>query len=290
MAARPIASATISFGLVSVPVKLFSAAESSGTISFNWLHKECGTRLKQQYVCPKDDEVVEKDDMIKGYEFSKGQYVLFTPDEIKALDEKATNSIDVNEFVPLKLVDRVYVDRVYYLGPDKGGERAYKLLGEALKETGRAGLGQYAARGKQNLVLLRPQDGVLVMEQLHYANEVRPPSEVDVPDTTVKPTELALAKQLIEQGSTDEFHPENYHDNVRDRILESIQGKVEGHEITTEPAEAPEAKVIDLMEALKASLSKQTAAAAATEKKESKKAGKKATSAPAAKSKKRKAG
>lgn len=290
MAARPIASATISFGLVSVPVKLFSAAESSGTISFNWLHKECGTRLKQQYVCPKDDEVVEKDDMIKGYEFSKGQYVLFTPDEIKALDEKATNSIDVNEFVPLKLVDRVYVDRVYYLGPDKGGERAYKLLGEALKETGRAGLGQYAARGKQNLVLLRPQDGVLVMEQLHYANEVRPPSEVDVPDTTVKPTELALAKQLIEQGSTDEFHPENYHDNVRDRILESIQGKVEGHEITTEPAEAPEAKVIDLMEALKASLSKQTAAAAATEKKESKKAGKKATSTPAAKSKKRKAG
>lgn len=290
MAARPIASATISFGLVSVPVKLYSAAESSGTVSFNWLHKECGTRLKQQYVCPKDEAVVEKDDMIKGYEFSKGQYVLFTPDEIKALDEKATNSIDVNEFVPLKLVDRVYVDRVYYLGPDKGGERAYKLLGDALKETGRAGLGQYAARGKQNLVLLRPQDGVLVMEQLHYANEVRQPSEVDIPDTTVKPTELALAKQLIEQGSTDEFHPENYHDNVRDRILESIQGKVEGHEITTEPAEAPEAKVIDLMEALKASLSKQTAAAASTEKKAGKKPGKKAASEPAAKTKKRKAG
>jgi DNA end-binding protein Ku len=290
MAARPIASATISFGLVSVPVKLYSAAESSGTVSFNWLHKECGTRLKQQYVCPKDETVVEKDDMIKGYEFSKGQYVLFTPDEIKALDEKATNSIDVNEFVPLKLVDRVYVDRVYYLGPDKGGERAYKLLGEALKETGRAGLGQYAARGKQNLVLLRPQDGVLVMEQLHYASEVRQPSEVDIPETTVKPTELALAKQLIEQGSTDEFHPENYHDNVRDRILESIQGKVEGHEITTEPAEAPEAKVIDLMEALKASLSKQTAAAASSEKKETKKGSKKAAAVPATKSKKRKAG
>lgn len=289
MAARPIASATISFGLVSVPVKLYSAAESSGTISFNWLHKECGTRLKQQYICPKDDEVVERDDMIKGYEFSKGQYVLFTPDEIKALDEKATNSIDVNEFVPLKLVDRQYVDRVYYLGPDKGGERAYKLLGEALRETGRAGLGQYAARGKQNLVLLRPQDGVLVMEQLHYANEVRKPSEVEVPDTQVKPAELALAKQLIEQGATEEFQPEKYHDQVHDRIMEAIEGKVEsGTEITAEPTEAPQAKVIDLMEALKASLGKKGAAAAA-ERKEPKRAGKKAAETPA-KGKKKKAG
>jgi DNA end-binding protein Ku len=286
MAARPIATATISFGLVSVPVKLFSAAESSGTISFNWLHKECGTRLKQQYVCPKDDVVVERDDMIKGYEFSKGQYVLFTPDEIKALDERATNSIDVNEFVPLKLVDRQYVDRVYYLGPDKGGERAYKLLGEALKETGRAGLGQYAARGKQNLVLLRPQDGVLVMEQLHYANEVRKPTEVEVPDTQVKPAELALAKQLIEQGATEEFQPEKYHDQVHDRIMEAIEGKVEsGAEITAEPGEAPAAKVIDLMEALKQSLSRKDAA----ERKEPKRAGKKAAEAPA-KGRKKKAG
>lgn len=275
MSARPIASATISFGLVSVPVKLYSASESSGNISFHWLHRECGTRLRQQYICPKDDTVVDRDDMIKGYEFSKGQYVLFTPDEIKALEEKATNSIDVNEFVPLALVDRVYVDRVYYLGPDKGGERAYRLLGEALKDTGRAGLGQYAARGKQNLVLLRPMDGVLVMEQLHYANEVRQPSEVEVPDTPVKPAELALARQLIEQGASDEFHPEAYHDQVRDRILESIQRKVEGEEITAEPVEAPQAKVIDLMEALKASLAKPTATAAATEKKETKKAAKK---------------
>jgi len=286
MSARPIATATISFGLVSVPVKLYSASESSGSISFNWLHKSCGTRLKQQYVCPKDEVSVEKDDMIKGYEFSKGQYVLFTPDEIKALDEKATNSIDVNEFVPLKLVDRVYVDRVYYLGPDKGGEKAYRLLGEALKETGRAGLGQYAARGKQNLVLLRPQDGVLVMEQLHYANEVRKTSEVELPDTQVKPAELALAKQLIEQGSTDEFHPERYHDQVHDRIMEAIEKKVEGgKEITSEPSEAPQSKVIDLMAALKASLSKKADAAEA-ERKEAKRPAKKASET----KKKRKAG
>jgi len=292
MAARPIASANISFGLVSVPVKLFSAAESSGNVSFNWLHKKCGTRLKQQYVCPNEEVVVEKDDMIKGYEFSKGQYVLFNPEEMKALEEKATNSIDINEFVPLDKVERVYLEKVYYLGPDKGGEKAYKLLGEALKDSKRAALGQYAARGKQNLVLVYPQDGRLVMEQLHYANEVRKPTEVDVPDTQVKPAELALAKQLIDQGATDEFNPGAYHDQVRDRVLESIQQKVEGHEITAEPEAAPETKVIDLMEALKASLAKGSSTMEAASK-PAKKAGKKATedaapAKPAAK-KKRKA-
>jgi DNA end-binding protein Ku len=274
MAARPIASASISFGLVSVPVKLFSAAESSANVSFNWLHKKCGTRLKQQYICPNEEVVVEKDDMVKGYEFSKGQYVLFSPEEIKALEEKATNSIDINEFVPIDKVERVYLEKVYYLGPDKGGEKAYKLLGEALKDSKRAALGQYAARGKQNLVLIYPQDGRLVMEQLHYANEVRKPTEVDIPDTQVKPAELALAKQLIDQGATEEFNPEAYHDQVRDRVLESIQQKVEGKEITAEPEAAPETKVIDLMEALKASLAKSGGEAAP-------KAGKKATKKPA---------
>jgi DNA end-binding protein Ku len=289
MAARPIASANISFGLVSVPVKLYSAAESSANVSFNWLHKKCGTRLKQQYFCPNEDVVVEKDEMIKGYEFSKGQYVLFNPEEIKALEEKATNSIDINEFVPLNKVERVYLEKVYYLGPDKGGEKAYKLLGEALKDSKRAALGQYAARGKQNLVLVYPQDGRLVMEQLHYANEVRKPTEVDIPDTQVKPAELALAKQLIDQGATEDFNPEAYHDLVRDRVLESIQQKVEGKEITAEPETAPETKVIDLMEALKASLAR---GSGETEAKQGKKAAKKSaeTEAPAkAGKKKRKA-
>jgi DNA end-binding protein Ku len=255
MPPRPISSATISFGLVSVPVSLYSASESAATVSFNMLHKACGTRLKQQYICPKEGEVVEKDDIAKGYEFAKGQYVTFTPEEIKALDEKATNSIDIVEFVPLATVDRIYLEKVYYLGPDKGGDRAYRLLGEALKETGRAALGQYSARGKQYLVLVRPLDGVLVMEQLHYAGELRPASEVPHPDTPVKEAELALARQLIEQSSNDEFRPENYHDTVRDRVLEAIQNKVEGQEITAEAA-PPETKIIDLMDALKASLAK----------------------------------
>jgi len=256
MTARSIGSATISFGLVSVPVSVYSASESAARVSFNMLHKKCGSRLKQQYLCTKDGEIVEKDDIAKGYEFSKGQYVLFSPEELKALEEKATNSIDIAEFVPLPKVERIYVDKIYYLGPDKGGERAYRLLSEALKETNRAALGQYAARGQQNLVLVRPMDGVLVMEQLHYADEIRPASEVPIGEGEVKKSELALAKQLIEQTSTDVFKPENYRDNVKDRVLEAIHKKVDGQEITAEPAPEQGAKIIDLMEALKASLGK----------------------------------
>jgi DNA end-binding protein Ku len=258
MPPRPIGSANISFGLVSVPVSLYSASESSANVSFNMLHKKCGSRLKQQYICPTENVVVEKDDIAKGYELSKGQYVRFTPEEIKALDEKATNSIDIAEFVPLDSVDRMYLDKVYYLGPDKGGDRAYRLLGEALKVTGRAALGQYSARGKQHLVLVRPLDGVLVMEQLHYAAELRPAAEVPHPETPVKEAELALARQLIEQSATDEFRPENYRDTVRERVLDAIQAKVEGQEIIEEAA-PPETKIIDLMDALKASLAKQGA-------------------------------
>ncbi len=251
-----MASATISFGLVSVPVNLFSTSESAASISFNLVHKKDGTRLKQQYICPKDGEVVERDEMAKGYEFAKGQYVVFSPEELKALDEKATNTIDVNEFVPLSEVDRLYLEKAYFLGPDKGGERAYRLLSKALEETGRAAVGQYSARGKQYLVLVRPMDGVLVMEQLHYQAELRSAADVPIPDVPVKEGELALARQLIEQTATDEFHPENYRDTVRERVLDAIQQKVDGQEITAEVSEQPETKILDLMEALKASLGK----------------------------------
>src|SRR5687767_2250550 len=256
MPARSIANATISFGLVTVPVEVYSTGESAASVSFNMLHKDCGTRLKQQYVCPKDEVVVERSDMVKGYEFAKGQYAVFSPDEIKALDQKATNTIDISEFVPLDKVDRIYLEKAYYLGPGKGGDRAYRLLADALNETGRAALGQYAARGRQNLVLVRPMDGVLVMEQLHYADELRTAKEVPTGDAAVKPLELKLAVQLIEQASTDEFKPEAYSDTVRERVLEAIQQKVEGHEITSEPEPETGTKVLDLMEALKASLAK----------------------------------
>jgi DNA end-binding protein Ku len=256
MPARSIGNATISFGLVSVPVNLYSSSESKTSVSFNQLHKKCGTRLKQQLVCPKDNnEVVPRDEIVKGYEFAKDQYVVISAEELKALEEKATGMIDVLEFVPLAQVDREYLEKVYYLGPDKGGDRAYRLLAAALKETGYAALGQYAARGQQHLVLLRPLNGVLVMEQLHYADEVRPTTEVTVPEGDVKPTELTLAKQLIAQSATDTFEPAKYKDTVRERVLEAIQQKVEGQEITADTTpDGSGGKIIDLMEALKASL------------------------------------
>ena len=254
MSAHSIGSATISFGLVSVPVKMFSAGEASAAISFNWLHKKCGSRLKQQYMCPKDNEKVEKEDMVKGYEFSKGQYVLFTPDELKQLKEKGTGSIDVAEFVEQAHVDRIYTDKSYFLGPDKGGERAFRLLADALKKTGRVALGQYIARGKQYLILIRPMDNGLVLEQLRYANEVRSIADVPIPKTEVKKGEMDMAVELIERGSTAAFHPENYSDKRRKNILDQIQRKVDGKEFTEEPEQAPKTQIIDLMEALKASL------------------------------------
>ena len=279
MAARTIGSATISFGLVSVPVNLFSSSEPTASISFNMLHTTCGSRLKQQYLCSKEGTVVEKDETTKGYEFAKGQYVLFSAEEIKALDEKATNSIDIAEFVPLAAVDRIYLEKVYYLGAGKGGERAYRLLVAALAETGRAAVGQYSARGKQHLVLVRPMGDILVMEQLHYQSELRSADEVPRTDVALKDAELTLAKQLIEQGAAEVFRPEAYRDPVRERVLEAIQRKVEGQEITAEPAEQPQAKIIDLMDALKASLAKRGASTA--EKKPARQAAAKSAMAPA---------
>jgi len=260
MAPRAIATATVSFGMVSIPVKLYSAAESSTGISFNMLHKDCGSRLKQQYICQKDGQIVPREQMVKGYEFARDQYVTFTPEEIKELEEKATQSIDIAEFVSASLVDPIFFDKPYYVGPDKGGDRAYKLLAKAMRDSGRAALARYGARGKRYLVMIRPTaDDRLVMQQLHYADEVRPTSEIPIGEVEVKDQELKLAMQLIEQISSDTFKPSAYEDDVRKRIEQAIQRKVEGQEIAITPVEAPGAKVIDLMEALKASLASKEA-------------------------------
>lgn len=254
MAARAIGSGTITFGLVSIPVKLFSTGQSQATISFNLLHKTCKSRLKQQYLCAKEGVVVPRDEMVKGYEFAKDQYVAFTDDELKALDEQASEAIEITEFLPLASVDPVFFDKAYYLGPEKGADKAYRLLSQALAETNRAALAKYAARGKQYLVLLRPRDKGLVMQQLRYADEVKPMSEVELTDPTIKPAELALAKELIERGATDTFTPEAYTDDVKTRMQDLIQQKVDGQEISASPAAPAKAQIIDLMEALKASL------------------------------------
>jgi DNA end-binding protein Ku len=263
MAARSIASLTISFGLVSIPVKLYSATETSRAISFNLLHKACGSRLRQQYFCIKEDVPVAREEMAKGYEFAKDQYVMFTPEELKALEEAGTQTADITEFVPAKTIDPVFFDKAYYLGPDKGGAKPYALLARALKESGRCALGRWAARGKQYIVMIRPvDDGFvegLVMQQLLYSGEVRSMKDIDIPKTDVRDAELKLAQQLIEQQAADKFDPTAYKDEVRERIEAAVQKKVEGQEITM--AEAPEqgAQVIDLMEALRASLEKKPA-------------------------------
>ena len=267
--------------MVSIPIKLFSAAESQAAVSFNLLHAKCKSRLKQQYTCPKDGEIVPRDQMVKGYEFSKDQYVTFTEEELKALAQESERAIEITEFVPAQQVDPIFFDGAYFLGPDKGGDKAYHLLVKAMEQTGRSAIAKWAARGKQYLVLIRPVPGGLVMQQLLYADEVRTISEVPTGDADVKEAELKLAVQLVEQIAADEFHPEHYEDEVKKRYQAAIQRKIEGQEITAAP-EPPKAQIIDLMEALKASLASKAAKAegAAEERKPAKRAAR-AAEAPA---------
>src|SRR4026209_2024850 len=180
MAARSIASLPISFGLVSIPVKLFSATEASKAISFNLLHKTCGSRLKQQYLCVKEEIPVAREEMVKGYEFAKDQYVMFTPDELKAMEEAGTHSADITEFVPLESVDPVFFDRTYYLAPDKGGAKPYTLLATALEGSKRCAIGRWASHGREHVVVVRPMGNGLAMHQLHFQAEVRSIKELGV--------------------------------------------------------------------------------------------------------------
>src|SRR5262245_42168836 len=252
MAARAIASGTISFGLVSIPIKLYTAT-SPQSVSFNMLHKKCGSRIKQQLFCPVDNQVIERSEIVKGYEYAKDRYVQFSEDELKKLEAERTERVDIVEFVPEESVDFIYIDRTYYLGPDKGGDRAYKLLSEAMGRTDRIAVGRYGARGKDQLVLLRPYKGGLVMHQVYYADEVRSMDDVDRPGKVeFRAVEEELADKLIEQLSVDRFNPEQYHDTYRDRVTGAVEQKVAGQEITLVP-EQPQAQIIDLVEALKRS-------------------------------------
>jgi len=255
MDARAIASLTISFGLVAIPVKLYSATLSTGHLSFNMLHAKDGSRLKQQYVCAKEGKVVDRTEIVKGYEFAKNQYVMFTPEEIKAFEEAGSHSVDVSEFVPLESIDPIYFDRAYYLAPDKGGAKPYTLFATALRETGRCALGRWASHGREHIVMLRPLDGGLVMQQLHFAAEVRSIGELGIEAAPVKDAELKLARQLIEQQASDTFDPAEHVDEVKQRIEAAIEQKVEGKEFTL-AQERPDTStnVIDLMDALRASL------------------------------------
>ena len=263
MAARAIGSGTIAFGLVSIPVKLYSTVDSTQGIRFNYLTAD-GSRVKQQYVRATDGEVVERADLLQGYEFAKGQYVTFTPDEIKAMHVEATNAIDIAEFVPLSAIERIYIDKVYYLGPDKGAARAYHLLKAALAKTDRAALASYAARGKAYLVLIRPMAEGLVMEQLKHQSELRRFDDVPLDVCDVDDDELDLALNIIDQRVNDAFEPDDYQDTVRAHMLEVIQQKIDGQEISVPEQAAQEEKIVDLMAALKASVGKKAGAGSKT--------------------------
>ena len=255
MAARSIASLTISFGLVAIPVKLYSATIGSARLRFHLLHAKDGSRLKQQYVCVAEQQVVGRDEIVKGYEFAKDQYVMFTPEELKALEEAGSHSVDVAEFVPLAAVDPVYFDTAYYLAPDQGGAKPFTLFVTALRESGRCAVGRWASHGRDHLVILRPVGNALALHQLHFAPEVQSVEALGVESAKVREAELKLARQLIEQQSADRFDPAAFPDEVKARVEEAIERKVQGERVTvSEPRPAPGGNVVDLMSALKASL------------------------------------
>src|SRR6266478_5639772 len=249
MPARSIGSGTISFGLVSIPIRVYVATHSE-QLSFNMLHAPCGTRIKQQLYCPHHDKVVERSEIVKGYQFEKDRYVTFTDEELKALEAEANRAIDIHEFVPLAGVDPIYFEDAHYLGPDKGAEKAYHPLAQSVRG------------GKEHLVLLRPYDGGLVLHTMHYADEVRSLAEVDLGgEPKLRAGELEMARKLVQQLSSKAFRPEQYKDQYRERVQEVVQKKVAGEEVTAAEPEKPKAQVIDLMEALKASLSRTAARA-----------------------------
>ena len=260
MAPHSIGSGTISFGLVSIPVKLYTAA-SGGSVSFNLLHAKCGSRIKQQTFCPVCNEVVERGSLVKGYEFQKEQYVRFTDEELKSLEGEASKVIDIAEFVPLPTVDPIYFEKTYYLGPDKGGEKPYRLLADAMAKSERVALATFVMRGKESLVLVRPAQDGLMLHTMYFADEVRDFGEIEKGKSVkLREGELGLAERLIGELSHDEFKPEQYQDEYRNRVLEVVNSKVEGKEITAAAPETQRAQVIDLMDALKQSLAKRAGA------------------------------
>ena len=283
MAARAISSGTISFGLVSIPIKVYTAT-SSKDVHFSMLHATDKSRLKQQYVCATCGEIVARNDTVKGYEYSRDQYVVVTDDELGALQKKTDQTIEIEEFVPIAKVDPIYFEKSNLLGPDKGGQKAYQLLHEAMTKTGRVAVGRYATRGRLQLVLLRPMGQGLAMHGLYYADEVRSFADIEIDKTiALKDAELDLATQLIEQLSHETFDPAKYEDDYRAAILQAVDRKVAGEEIVAAKPEEQREQIIDLVAALKKSLGEKAAAAkpaeeAKAERKAAKAKGKKAAS------------
>jgi DNA end-binding protein Ku len=254
--ARAIWTGAISFGLVNVPVKLYSAT-SPKTVRFHQLSKQTGARIRQKRVDPSTGDEVAYDDIVKGYELSPDRYVLIEPEELEALDPKATKTIDIEEFVEESEIDPIYYDHSYYLAPTTGGAKAYTLLLEAMGEAGKVAIGRVVIRSKQQLCALRPTDGVMTMSTMLFGDEVVPPDRIDeldaVGDAEASKRELTMAQQLIESLSA-EFDPSTFRDDYRDRVLDLIERKAAGEEIAVQPEAEDTTPAPDLMAALEASL------------------------------------
>jgi DNA end-binding protein Ku len=251
---RPIWKGAITFGLISIPVRLYSAVESK-SLKFHQLHAKDGGRVKYKRVCSKDGEEVGWDDIVKGYEYSKDHYVTFTDEELDALDLDSIKAIDVVTFVPLEDIDPIYYNKTYYIAPEASGLKAYRLLADALEAEGQVGIAKVALRDKEHLATVRLKDDIFVLETMHWPDEIRAAEfeelekKVDVRDPEIK-----MARQLIQQLS-GEFRPEEFHDEYRERLQELAERKIEGQEVTVQAeAEEEAAPVVDLMEALKASV------------------------------------
>jgi DNA end-binding protein Ku len=263
MASRPVGNGNISFGLVSIPVRLFPATRSR-SVSFNLLHAKDLSRIQQKIFCPVDNAIIDRSELVRGYEVSKDRYVTFTDDELKTLEAHGGNhSIEITEFVPLEQIDPIYFETAYYLGCDQASAKAYRLLTDAMTKAGRVALGRYTLRGKEHVVVLRPYEKGLMMHTIYYADEVRPIDEVDrATNEAAKEGELALAERLIGELTSQKIDLSKYHDTFRKKVEEAAQQKVAGQQVTEAHEEPRRGQVIDLMAALKASLEKRGAARA----------------------------
>lgn len=261
MAARPIANGVISFGLVSIPVKLFAATRSR-SISFRLLHAKDKSRIQQKLYCPVDEAIVERNELVRGFEVEKGVFVTFSDEELEKLEARDDHALDIKEFVPLAEVDPIYFDNAYHLGCEPESARAYRLLAQAMEESKRVALGTFTMRNKEFLVLLRPYEKGLMLHTMYFADEVVAATDIGRgEDAKVGQRELALAKRLVEDLTETRFRPEKYKDHYRERVIEAARKKVQGEEIVEVPVEEGRAKVIDLMSALKASLERHGAPA-----------------------------
>jgi len=255
MALRPLRNATITFGLVSIPVRFYTATKSED-IHFNLLHASCGTRVNRKWWCPHHEKIVPSDELIKGYPITKNKYVTFTEEEIETLETDDNRALDIVEFVTLDQIDPVFFEKAYFLGPAPGGGKTYKLLATAMKKEGKVGVARWVAAGKEHVVVLRPYENGLVLHTMYYADEVRDFEAIETEDAPVREKEVALAEMLIDELTEKKFNPLEFKDEYRERLLDRIKAKSHGQAITSEEKAEPEhgAEVIDIMEALRRSL------------------------------------